>query len=251
MTFTSPVLTARHSLEIIRCLYEYDDFMESLTTFVDLGCGDGQDLEWWASATTRDDNPQPLNIKCVGVDLLDNLPVSRKYTNITYQRRDFETPIDKVMNGYDVLWCHDAFQYAIDPISTLGLWWQVANANAMLMISVPQTVLVRQQKLAYYLPPQGWYHHTLVSLIRMLATAGWDCREGFFQQRPNDPWITAVVYKSSQEPKQPKNLTWYDLMDSGLLPASAEQSVQAHGYLRQQDLILPWLDKSLASMAQL
>lgn len=251
MTFVAPKPVQRHSLEIINYLYQYDDFMESVSTLVDLGCGDGQDLEWWASATTRDDSPQPLNIKCSGVDLFDQLPAARKNNNITYQRRDFETDLDKIGTGYDILWCHDAFQYAIDPIGTLGRWWQVANPNAMLMISVPQTVLVHQRRLAYYLPAQAWYHHTLVSLIRMLATAGWDCREGFFRQLPNDPWITTVVYKSTQAPRAPKNLTWYDLQETGLLPVSADQSIQAHGYLRQQDLILPWLDKSLASMAQL
>jgi hypothetical protein len=28
------------------------------------------------------------------------------------------------------------------------------------------------------------------------------------------------------------------------------QSVQRHGHVRQRDLLLPWLDKSLMSMAQ-
>lgn len=251
MTFVAQVSKARHSLTIMESLYQYDDFMESIGCLVDLGCGDGHDLQWWASATTREDDPQPLNIKCVGVDLFDQLGVARKFHNITYQCRDFETPLNKVLDGYDVLWCHDAFQYAVDPMATLGLWWQVANPNAMLMISVPQTILVNQRRLAYYLPSHAWYHHTLVSLIRMLATTGWDCRGGFFQQLPNDPWITAVVYKSAQAPRNPKNLTWYDIMETGLLPESADRSIHAHGHLRQQDLILPWLDKSMASMAQL
>ena len=52
-------------------LYEHDDFMESINTLVDLGCGSGQDLERWATATTRDDGVTPLNIRCVGVDQID------------------------------------------------------------------------------------------------------------------------------------------------------------------------------------
>ena len=61
----------KHSLEILNQLQEYDEFMESIQTMVDLGCGDGLDLEWWATRTTRDDNPEPLNIQCVGVDLIE------------------------------------------------------------------------------------------------------------------------------------------------------------------------------------
>ncbi len=79
-----------HSLETLNILYEYDDFMESINTLVDLGCGQGLDLEWWATRTTRDDNPKPLNIKCTGVDILSSLPVAKKYPNITYQLLDFE-----------------------------------------------------------------------------------------------------------------------------------------------------------------
>lgn len=240
-----------HSQRIQNQLYQYDDFMASIKTLVDLGCGTGQDLEWWATATTRDDNPEPLNIKCVGVDVLESLGIARKYSNITYQQRDFETKLSAPPEGFDILWCHDAFQYAIDPIGTLSNWWQAASDGAMLMLAVPETIQVRQRKLFYTLPPQGWYHHTLVSLIRMLSVTGWDCKNGFFQQLPGDSWITAIVYKSDQAPKNPKNISWYDLADSGLLPETAYASIQAHGYLRQQDLVLPWVDKSFQSMAQL
>jgi hypothetical protein len=90
----------------------------------------------------------------------------------------------------------------------------------------------------------------MVSLIYMLAVAGWDCRNGFFQQQSGDPWIRAVVYRTDQEPRDPKKTTWYDLIDSGLLPESAERSIMAHGYLRQQDLVVPWLDHSLAWMGK-
>ena len=121
----------------------------------------------------------------------------------------------------------------------------------MLVISVPQTILTHRGQLAYYLDSHSYYHHTMVSLIRMLATAGWDCRTGFFQQRLGDPWIHAVVYKSSHAPQDPKTTTWYHLSELALLPESADRSIHAHGHLRQQDLILPWVDKSLASLAQL
>jgi SAM-dependent methyltransferase len=251
MSFSRIIADVGHASKIQNQLYQYDDFMASIKTLVDLGCGTGQDLEWWATATTRDEVPEPLNITCVGVDQLAGLPVAHKYPNITYQQRDFEIKLSAPKEGFDILWCHDAFQYALDPIKTLSQWWEIASDGAMLILSVPETVRVYQRKLFYSLPAMGWYHHTLVSLIRMLAVSGWDCNSGFFQQLPGDPWISAIVYKSSTAPMNPKNVTWYELSDTGLLPESARASIQAHGYLRQQDLVLPWIDKSIQSMAQL
>ena len=66
--FSSPELGHQHSLETLNGLYEYDDFMQSITNVVDMGCGAGYDLEWWATRTTRDESARPLNIKCLGVE---------------------------------------------------------------------------------------------------------------------------------------------------------------------------------------
>jgi len=240
----------RPSLQIITALYEHDDFMESIQTLVDLGCGSGEDLIWWATAITREENPHPLNIKCVGVDMLPQLPVAQRYANITYQPNDFELEVYPPQQLFDVLWCHDAFQYCINPLNTLANWKKIASPGAMLVIAVPQTLQIVQKQLAHHLPPTVYYHHTMVSLIYMLAITGWDCRNGFFQQPPGDPWIRAVVYRTDQQPRDPKKTTWYDLIDSGLLPESAERSIMAHGHLRQQDLVVPWLDHSLAWMGK-
>ena len=249
MIRTSPPVSP--SIKILNALLEYDDFMMSIRNLVDLGCGAGEDLEWWATRTTRDDSPQPLNIRCVGVDLMDQLPMARKYPNITYQRADFETTIHPPLDKFDVLWCHNAFQYCINPIQTLNKWREISSEGAMLIIAVPQTIQIQKQQLAYHLPPGAFYHHTMVSLMYMLAVAGWDCRSGFFQQLPLDPWIRAIVYKTDTPEKNPKTTTWYDLVESKLLPESADRSIMAHGHLKQQDLIVPWVDKSLQAMNQL
>ena len=73
----NPAQSHAHSQQTLNALYEYDDFMESIATMVDLGCGTGLDLEWWATRTTRDDNPQPLNI---------NIHPLRQIVIITYCR---------------------------------------------------------------------------------------------------------------------------------------------------------------------
>jgi trans-aconitate methyltransferase len=236
--------TERPSLKILNALYQYDDFMESVRTLVDLGCGEGHDLKWWATASTRDDKPQPLNIQCVGVDLMDQLPMVRTYQNMSYQRVDFETTVTPPKNLFDVLWCHDSFQYCISPIQTLIKWRDISSEGAMLVIAVPQTMQIQRNQLAHYVNSGMFYHYSLVNLIYMLAVTGWDCRAGFFQQEAADPWIRAVVYKSKNQPMDPKKTSWYDLLSTELLPPSAEASVKAHGHVKQQDLVLPWLDKS-------
>jgi SAM-dependent methyltransferase len=237
----------RHSLDILNALYEYDDFMESIATVADLGCGNGLDLEWWATRTTRDESKIPLNIKCTGVDLTNQIKLSNKYKNMIFQQLDFE---NEIPGKYDILWAHDSFQFAVDPLDTLKKWWDNATDGGMLVISVPQTTNFRQQAQVFTQANGVYYHHTIVSLIHMLAVTGWDCKGGFFRQDINDPWLNAVVYKSNQAPMDPRTTTWYDLVEANLLPDTADKSVMAHGYLRQQDLLLPWLDKSLAYVGQ-
>ena len=127
-------ISHQHALETLNVLYEYDDFMESITTLVDLGCGSGLDLEWWATRTTRDNKKTPLNIRCVGVDTNDELPIARQYRNITYQKTDFEKTVQPLGNKlYDILWCHDAFQYVLNPLQTLLNWREITNDNGMLI----------------------------------------------------------------------------------------------------------------------
>lgn len=250
-TFRNPQESHAHSLEILNLMYEYDDFMESVGSVVDLGCGDGLDLEWWAKATTRDDPPVPLNIKCTGIDVLGTLKITKKYTNISYQEIDFENTLELSKKfKFDVLWCHDAFQYCVDPINTLRQWRNIANESAMLVLSIPETVEINRRLLSYIQPAGCYYHYSIVSLMHMLAVNGWDCREGFFKKTVGDPWFHAIVYKSDHEPMNPKTTTWYKLAETNLLPDSAVKSIQKYGFVRQEDLVLPWLDKSLSWLAQ-
>ena len=250
--FGTPQESHQHSLETLNTLQEYDEFMESIKTLADLGCGSGLDLKWWATRTTREDNPQPLNIKCTGIDINESLPIARNYNNIVYQKTNFED-LDNLSqkNQFDVLWSHDSFQYAINPVQTLSNWWNMATNGAMLILIVPQTTNIHQHKLAFTQESGSYYHHTVVSLIHQLAVSGWDCHSGFFLKRPQDPWLHAVVYKSVLGPQDPRTTSWHKLSELGLLPESAERSIYARDDLHQQDLVLPWLDGSLTDFLQL
>ena len=249
--FATSADSHQHSLQTLNELYEYDDFMQSIDTLLDIGCGDGLDLEWWATRTTRSDVPVPLNIQCTGLDLLNELPIARKYPNVRYQKNNFEKDIYPPKNKkFDILWSHDSFQYAINPVQTLSNWWNITSDGGMLAIIVPQTTNIRHHKLFFTQPSCNYYHYTLVNLIHMLAVTGWDCHNGFFKKNPQDPWIYAVAYKSEHAPMDPTTTTWHDLSALKLLPETAEKSVYAHGELFQQDLVVPWLDHSLSWLGQ-
>ena len=243
--FDSPEASHAHSLRTLNTFYEFDDFMESVASVLDLGCGQGLDMLWWSTRTTRDlNNPRPLNIKCTGVDLINHCIT--RHPLITFRSRDFETDMDLPAKRFDLLWCHDAFQYVRDPYNTLVRWRERTNKNGMLVLIVPQTTNTVRNRQQWEALDGCHYHWTLPSLMYMLAVTGWDCAGGFWRKQPDDAWIHAVVYRSEQAPKG-LGTRWYDLADAGLLPESAAAGIRKRGYLAQQDLLLPWLDKSLTS----
>ena len=243
--FDSAKHSHQHSLKTLNMLYEFDDFMASVGTVLDLGCGEGLDMLWWSTRTTRDlDNPQPLNIRSTGVDRLEHCLT--RHPLVTYRSRDFETDMDLPTRRFDLLWCHDSFQYVRDPFNTLIRWRDRTNKNGMLVLIVPQTTNLVHNRQQWEALDGCHYHWTLPSLIYMLAVSGWNCAGGFFRKQPDDPWIHAVVYRSEHAPCG-LGTRWYDLAGRGLLPESAARGIHKRGYLSQKDLLLPWLDRSLTS----
>jgi hypothetical protein len=111
---------------------------------------------------------------------------------------------------------------------------------------VPQTTNLELNRENFEQADHCYWHWTLVNLIHVLAVSGWDCAPGFFLKRPGDEWLNVIVYRSDQAPLDPRTTRWYDLCDRGLLPETAENGIQRWGYLRQQDLVLPWIDRSLS-----
>ena len=234
---------------IISYLYEYDSFMESVGRVAGLGSDkEALDMQWWANATTRDQQQLPLNIKCTVISEIINLNV--KHKNISLQRESFEKP-SKVKKPFDILWAYDILQYVTNPYTLLANWWNIATTDSMLVIAVPQTTNIEFNKQEYHTRTNHKHHFTMPMLIYMLAVNGWDCKSGFFKKDIGDPWMYAIVYRSDVEPMDPAITNLYNLAEeTDLLPDSAIKSIHKYGMLRQRDLFLPWLDKSNMWMEQ-
>lgn len=247
--FESPQQSHQHSLETLNMLYEYDDFMDSIETLADMGCGAGLDVTWWATRTTREETPRPLNIRCLGIDINGRDGMDAQHKNLGFRRHDFEQSLD-LLQPFDVVWCHDAFQYVLDPFATLRTWRGLMAPESMLAIVLPQSTNLEFNRQAFDQRDFCYFNWTMVSLIHVLAMSGFDCRSGFFRKRPNDPWLHAVVYNSPHEAMDPRTTTWLDLAERELLPQTVEDSYRRHGMVRQRDLVLPWLDRALYNFAE-
>lgn len=248
--FADGAASHAHSLETLTALYEYDDFMQSIGIMADMGYGNGYDLEWWATRTTRDDTPKPLNIKCYGIDRNEHNRRIGSLPNVSYIHQDFE---QEIVTGprkkFDVIYCHDSFQYAVNPLQTLRHWYHAISDGGMLVLVLPQTTNLEYNRQKFEQRDGVYFHWTMVSVMHALAVSGFDCSSGFFLKKVQDPWIHAVVYKSQHEPLDLQVTRWYDLVDRQLLPVSAVDSIKRWGFLRQQDLLLPWLDRMLYGMS--
>lgn len=241
--FSSSQESHRHSLEVLNQLYDHDDFMDSIKSVADLGCGAGHDIMWWATLQTRDDVPVNHNYRCIALDRDIGTFDYSAPKNLKLVEGDFEK---KALSGtVDVIWSHDSLQYAENPAAALRAWNQMLNPGGMCVIIVPRSVnidLNRWNTLTY---PGQPFSFTITNLIYMLAAAGFDCRDGMFMKKPNDPWLYSISYKSDHSPAKTTDTNWYELRDKMLLPESLDSSIQRYGYVRQQDLITRWVDQSI------
>lgn len=232
----------QHSLLVLNELQEHDTFMESISTVADMGAGSCLDMLWWAQAQTRDESPEPLNLHCYCVDRRPKTVDFDLLPNMTYIQSDFEKRCLPVT--VDVIWCHDSFQYALNPMHTLRLFNQQMNVNGMLYLGIPLMAYTINNQLHSMGRNFEYYNHSFLSMLYMLAVNGFDCKDAFFRQSKDDNWLHAVVFKTDNEPMDPSKTSWYDLMDRELLHPSIVQSLRQFGVVREQDALYSWLDRN-------
>jgi len=235
----------KHSLTVLELIQQYDTFLESINYIADMGCGTGEDIHWWATLMNNDTPPQPYNFKCFAVDTdASKLAQVPNLNTIHKVNRSFDSELLFAM-PIDFIWAHDSLQYSTNPLHTLKMWNSYLNVNGMLALSVPQHTGIEYGR-HYSRGYSGCYfHYNPVNLIYMLAVNGFDCRDAYLLKRFQEPWIHLSVYKSDVAPMDPNTTTWFDLIDAGLLHPSIVNSINANGYLKQEEIVMPWLDKEL------
>jgi hypothetical protein len=208
-----------------------------------MGCGTGNEINWWATLTTRDDPPVPYNYNCFAVDTDSNkLSQIPDLPNIRRINRDFsESAIIPV--SVDLMMSHNSLQFSYNPLATLRNWNELMTVNGMLVLSVPQSSGVEYNRYYSRTYDHCYYNHTPTSLIYMLAVNGFDCRDAYLLKQFNNPWIDIAVYKSDIKPMDPTTTSWFDLIEVGLLHPTIVNSINRNGHLRQEDIVMPWLDR--------
>jgi SAM-dependent methyltransferase len=231
-----------HSLKVLNLLREYDSFLDSIRVVADMGCGGGLDAKWWAELATRDDPPEPHNYIVYAVDKNIKLLESgiADIPNIVPIEGNFEERI--VPRQVDLIWAHDSLQYAANPMKTLATWKTSMNANGMLILSIPQTTFIKDNKLNIVSYHSQYYNYNVLNLTYMLAVNGFDCRDAYFYREQGTPWLYAAVYATELEPFT-ESVTWYELAERRLINDSLVNSVNKYGYARVEDLLVSWLDK--------
>jgi len=233
----------QHSLEVLNTIYGYDSFLDSLSVIADMGCGGAMDSSWWATLMTRDDPPEPRNylVYAVDQDVGKIEPDILALENIKVLQGDFEERI--IPRDVDLIWAHDVFQYARDPFKCLHAWRESMSLNGMLIMSIPQTTYMHNNRLIVSNHSYQYYSYNILNIMYMLAISGFDARDAYFYRKPNTPWLYAGVYAAA-EPLE-SHVSWYELAERRLINDSVINSVNKYGYARLEDVVVSWFDKNL------
>ena len=231
-----------HSLQTLELIYGYDSFLDSLEVICDMGAGAGLDAEWWATLHTREDPPTPRNYTVFAVDrdIGKIQPQVKELPNVKCIEGDFEKRL--LPRKVDLMWAHDTFQYALNPLETLKNWNLQMNVNGMLVMTLPQNMTYVYNRLNFRTVSYNYHNYNICNLVYMLAVNGFDCRDAYFYKNVNNNWIHAAVYKSC-DPMDPATTSLYDLAEKDLLHPTVVESLNTYGHIRQEDIVYPWLDK--------
>lgn len=249
--FRTPEEAHEHSLLTLNTLYDHDEFMDSIESVADLGCGAGLDILWWSNLMTKDEVPEPHNYKCFAIDKdLRHITNKGQFpTNVVTLKGDYEKALMPIT--VDLLWAHNSFQYTTNPLKTLKRWNSFMNEDGMLIIEVPLSTKIEYNRFTHAVADRQFYDFNISNMMYMLAVNGFDCNDGYFLKRLDSNWLSIAVYKSDIEPMDPFKTPLYDVAESGLLPESAVDCIMKYGYLHQWELQTRWIDGLITNWANI
>ena len=253
--FSNGLLSHHHSLETLEMINQYDEFLDSISSVADFGCGSGHDINWWSRLEyieyTEDDKGNVIgetvrkrNYRCYAVDRdVKQIEPELLLDSVFVMPGDIEK--GRILSRpVDLIWCHNTFQYFTNPLNTLKLINEQMVENGMLYIGFPvqsSHIHNRWYSRGYH---YSYFNHNFLSFVYMLAVNGFDCRDAYFSKTQGNPWIQACVYKTGHEPMDPATTNWRDLADKNLLNDTMINSLDKYGHIKQEDLVCVWLDRS-------
>jgi len=241
----TPEESHQHSLITLNHIAKLDDYLIGIKNICDMGAGRGLDSVWWATLESPEGRKYNFNVTSVELTPVGYTPI---VGNMKWRIEDYNIV---ELPPQDIIWCHDAFQYSLNPVATLWRWHNLLRVDGLLLIEIPYKLSIddhvdRLKVNATY--DSGVYHvHTLGSLILQLASAGFDCRRAHFQMDREHGWIRAAVYRTESEPKQYNS--WYDLKDADLLPECLDAPIHGFNRFQETDLVVEWIDRSVSILA--
>lgn len=230
-------------MHILETIQQYESFLESIKHVADMGCGTGEDALWWATLENYDEPPTPYNFNVFAVDndgsKLAQVPARKNIHKIDNNYdADYLFPV-----SVDLMWAHDSLQYSTNPLYTLRKWNEYMTVNGMLLLTVPQHTGIEYNRYYSRSYHGCYFHYNPINLIYMLAVNGFDCRDAYLLKKFQDPWIQMAVYKTDIPVMDPATTSWYDLAEKNLLHPSIVSSINSNGFLKQEEIVMPWLDK--------
>lgn len=235
--------------KVLDLLESHHEFMESLKKVAVFCNNDGAE-----AARLADFQWDPTSNKKIGdlevhVFSTHPIPNANKRKNIKIHKANFsETGIKE--NIFDFILAVDSLRYQHDPFKTLTHWNSILKTDGMLCLNFPQTCYIddlSKWKIESY--SRCYYSWNLLNLIHVLATCGFDCRDGHFKQTQHNPWVWAAVYKNDMQPLNPETTSWYELKEKNLTPISLDECIEKHGYVSNEYLKVEWLDHSVYDIA--
>ena len=236
-----------HARKFLEQIYQHPELVMSISSVLDIECGNGADTEWWATRMNYDEkNPKPLEINvtsCSRISEMNKQVKDLERVNYIQTQKEFWKTLD--IQKYDVVWCHSVLHKFTNFYEVLLNINSLQDEDGMLCVTVPKIHNIFYNDPDYRLYPDCHTDINIVNLIYGLSLAGYDCRDAYFMQEKNSNLINAVVYKSSDLTYNLDEVTPYDLMEMDRLPASMVTQLNKFGYISNKNLFLSWLDGTL------
>ena len=156
---------ALHARKFLEQVYSHPELMESISTVLDVNCGNGADSEWWATRPNYDEkNPKRLEIDVTSCSRVDEMLTEvRNLEHVNYIATSTEFWQELIGNKYDVVWAHAVLHKFTNFYEVLQHINSLQEVDGMLCITVPKIHNIFYNEPDYRLYPDC---HTDINIVK-------------------------------------------------------------------------------------